>query len=101
MSMMLWDLGRPDDPFLQRYEHHTEFALGVDFNLFVEGQIATCAWDERTLSDPRCISAELTITQLPLYNRRVRVRSERGAGRSAIMMIIIFSPWSLAVKQNI
>jgi peroxin-7 len=49
MSMMLWDLGRPEDPFMQRYEHHTEFALGVDFNIFVEGQVATCAWDERTL----------------------------------------------------
>jgi peroxin-7 len=48
MSMMLWDLGRPEDPFMQRYEHHTEFALGVDFNIFVEGQVATCGWDERT-----------------------------------------------------
>jgi peroxin-7 len=47
MTMILWDYGRLEDPFVQRYAHHTEFALGVDFNIFVEGQVATCAWDER------------------------------------------------------
>jgi len=52
MTMILWDYGRLEDPFVQRYAHHTEFALGVDFNIFVEGQVATCAWDERTSSLP-------------------------------------------------
>ena len=55
--MMLWDLGRPEDPFMQRYEHHTEFALGVDFNICVEGQVATCAWDERTFFEPSLLSS--------------------------------------------
>ncbi len=31
MSVMFWDTGR-EDPFLQRCEHHTEFAIGVDYN---------------------------------------------------------------------
>jgi peroxin-7 len=28
------------------HEAHSEFVTGVDFSLFVPGQIATCAWDE-------------------------------------------------------
>ena len=46
MSVMFWDLGK-EDPFLQRCEHHTEFVIGVDFNIFVRGQVASCSWDER------------------------------------------------------
>ena len=28
-----------------RYDHHTEFVVGLDFNLFVPGEIATASWD--------------------------------------------------------
>lgn len=41
MTMILWDTLR-DDPLLFRYDHHTEFVVGLDFNLFIEGQLATC-----------------------------------------------------------
>lgn len=29
------------------HDLHTEFVLGVDWNLYVEGQVATCAWDQQ------------------------------------------------------
>lgn len=45
MSVMLWDLARPE-PFLERLDHHSEFVVGLDFNMFIEGQIASCSWDE-------------------------------------------------------
>lgn len=45
MSTIVWDIARQDDPFVRRYENHTEFVVGIDFNLFVAGQMATCAWD--------------------------------------------------------
>mmetsp|Transcript_93323 Transcript_93323/g.200268 ORF Transcript_93323/g.200268 Transcript_93323/m.200268 type:complete len:329 (-) Transcript_93323:3-989(-) len=43
MSVNLWDLsvGQP----IQRFDHHTEFVLGVDLSLFEENMIATAAWD--------------------------------------------------------
>jgi len=45
MSLILWDVLR-EDPLIQRFEHHTEFVIGLDFNMFIEGQIASCSWDE-------------------------------------------------------
>jgi len=45
MTAMVWDSSL-EDSVLARYEDHTEFVLGVDFNLFHEGQIATTAWDD-------------------------------------------------------
>ena len=32
-------------PLIQKCDHHSEFVLGFDFNLFVEGLVASCAWD--------------------------------------------------------
>lgn len=45
MSVMLWDLAR-QDPLTEKLTHHTEFVVGVDFNMFIEGQVASCSWDE-------------------------------------------------------
>jgi len=45
MTLMLWDTIQ-EDPLIQRYEHHTEFVVGLDFNMFVEGQMASSSWDE-------------------------------------------------------
>ena len=30
----------------ERLDHHTEFVVGIDFNMFIEGQVASCSWDE-------------------------------------------------------
>jgi peroxin-7 len=42
MSVIVWSekMG-----LVQRTQHHTEFALGCDFNMFIPGQIASCGWD--------------------------------------------------------
>jgi peroxin-7 len=34
-----------EDALVAKCEHHTEFVLGLDFNLFVDGLISTCSWD--------------------------------------------------------
>lgn len=45
MSVCLWDTVA-ESSLVHRYEQHTEFVLGVDFNMFAENQLASCAWDE-------------------------------------------------------
>lgn len=45
MTTMIWDSSL-EDAVVAKYEDHTEFVLGVDFNLFHEHQIATTSWDE-------------------------------------------------------
>ena len=44
MSCRLWDTGI-EDAIVQTAQQHSEFVLGLDFNLFVPGQMATCSWD--------------------------------------------------------
>lgn len=46
MSVILWDTMAQGDPLVRRFDHHTEFVVGIDFNLFIEGQIGTCSWDQ-------------------------------------------------------
>ena len=46
MTAILWDILAPEDALVMRYDHHTEFILGVDFSLFRPGQVATASWDE-------------------------------------------------------
>ena len=47
MSVRFWDTkAPPGQNMMDVHDAHTEFVLGVDFNLYVEGQVATCAWDE-------------------------------------------------------
>jgi hypothetical protein len=41
MSLALWDISQ-DNPLIRRFDHHTEFVVGLDFNLFIEGQMASC-----------------------------------------------------------
>jgi len=44
MTFRLWNLQLGQQVFV--HDAHTEFALGLDFNMFKPGQVATCAWDE-------------------------------------------------------
>lgn len=46
LTTRVWDLDRMD-PLVFTY-NHPEFVAGVDFNLYVEGQIASCSWDSVT-----------------------------------------------------
>eukprot|EP00164_Ancoracysta_twista_P009899 GFYU01014777.1.p1 GENE.GFYU01014777.1~~GFYU01014777.1.p1 ORF type:complete len:314 (-),score=73.51 GFYU01014777.1:17-958(-) len=45
MSTIIWDTKLPN-PMVNRMDNHTEFVVGLDWNLFIEGQVATCGWDE-------------------------------------------------------
>ncbi|KAI8846089.1 peroxisomal targeting signal 2 receptor [Chytridium lagenaria] len=47
MTMRIWDTSRgQNDSLVHVHNEHTEFVLGVDMNMFIEGRVATCAWDE-------------------------------------------------------
>eukprot|EP00897_Mesotaenium_endlicherianum_P010692 jgi/Mesen1/9651/ME000671S09013 len=46
MSLCLWDYRAPEDALLAKYDHHTEFAVGLDMSTLVDGLLASTAWDE-------------------------------------------------------
>eukprot|EP00939_MAST-03C_sp_MAST-3C-sp1_P002519 g2519.t1 len=48
MSVRMWNYRQAHSSLLKRFDHHSEFVCGLDLNLFLPGEIATCAWD-RTL----------------------------------------------------
>ncbi|GKU94395.1 hypothetical protein SLEP1_g7896 [Rubroshorea leprosula] len=45
MTVCLWDF-MIEDALVGRYDHHTEFAVGVDMSVLVEGLMASTGWDE-------------------------------------------------------
>ena len=59
MSACLWNYQAPEgNALLQRYNHHTEFTVGLDLSVLQEGVMATTGWDEMVYSwregmDPR------------------------------------------------
>jgi WD domain, G-beta repeat len=58
MTVRLWDLAAPEDALLRQWEHHTEFAVGLDWSLLTEGLLASTGWDDMTYvwdqwGDPR------------------------------------------------
>jgi len=44
MTLCLWNW-KLEDALFAKCDHHSEFVLGLDFNLFVDGLISTCSWD--------------------------------------------------------
>jgi len=48
MTACIWNIDNANDPLVFMYDRHTEFACGIDFNLYVPGQVATTSWDETT-----------------------------------------------------
>jgi peroxin-7 len=44
MSVIIWDCNNQKQ--VNKFEQHTEFVVGLDFNLFVERQMATASWDK-------------------------------------------------------
>ena len=44
MSVIIWDCNtqRP----MNRFDHHTEFVVGVDWSLYQEGLFAAASWDK-------------------------------------------------------
>lgn len=45
MTMRLWDYGRAAAQ-LRVFNHHTEFAVDVDFSLLEQGLLASTGWDQ-------------------------------------------------------
>ncbi|XP_062148675.1 peroxisome biogenesis protein 7-like [Alnus glutinosa] len=45
MTVCLWDY-MLEDALMGRYDHHMEFAVGVDMSVLVEGLLASTGWDE-------------------------------------------------------
>lgn len=45
MTVILWDTKRNSDGPIKRYQDNTEFIVGLDWNLFERGQLATASWD--------------------------------------------------------
>jgi peroxin-7 len=44
MSVKIWDCNV--QRVINTFDHHTEFVVGLDFNLFIEKQLATASWDK-------------------------------------------------------
>lgn len=62
MTMCLWDYAAGPEaggPLRRRWDHHTEFAVGLDCSVLTEGVVTSCGWDEmvyvwhRDEPDPR------------------------------------------------
>ena len=58
LTVRLWDVAAPEDAALRVWDHHSEFAVGLDFSTLVEGLLASTGWDELTFvwpasGDPR------------------------------------------------
>lgn len=45
MTACLWDVAQGGGAPARRWEHHTEFVVGIDASPLVEGMVATCGWD--------------------------------------------------------
>ena len=59
MTVCAWDY-MVEDALIGRYDHHTEFAVGVDMSVLVEGLMASTGWDELVYvwqhgTDPRAV----------------------------------------------
>jgi len=57
MSVGVWDTSPPSAGMTRRFNHHTEFVIGLDWHLFRENVLCTTAWDRTVvvwnyLTDP-------------------------------------------------
>ena len=44
MSTIVWDCNLQTP--MNKFDHHSEFVVGVDFNMFREGYFGTASWDK-------------------------------------------------------
>ncbi len=45
MTVRLWDVAAPEDALLQVWDHHSEFAVGLDLSTLSKGMMASAGWD--------------------------------------------------------
>lgn len=60
MTVRLWDVAAPEDALLNVWDHHSEFAVGLDWDVLTEGMLASGSWDTcvhtwHRNSDPRAV----------------------------------------------
>lgn len=46
MTVRLWDVASEGHPQVNSWNHHSEFAIGLDFSSLSEGMMASTGWDE-------------------------------------------------------
>lgn len=46
MSVKLWNTHAPEDALVRSWDHHSEFAVGLDLSTLQEGLMASTGWDE-------------------------------------------------------
>ena len=46
MTVRLWDYLVPENALVKLWDHHTEFAVGLDWSSLHEGLLASCGWDQ-------------------------------------------------------
>jgi hypothetical protein len=78
MTSIVWDSSL-EDSIVCKFEDHTEFVLGVDFNLFNEGQVATTAWDETV----RVFKYQPNLAAAPRKLRPSQAAAAAGSGPAA------------------
>ncbi|KAF2305324.1 hypothetical protein GH714_003688 [Hevea brasiliensis] len=66
MTVCMWDF-MVEDALVGRYDHHTEFAVGLDMSVLVEGLLASTGWDELVYvwqhgTDPEHLDGEVFST---------------------------------------
>lgn len=64
MSMNIWDTEN-DEALVQRCEHHTEFVVGLDFNIFIEGQVMSMCCHTRLSG--RAVGGGLLVGRIYLH----------------------------------
>lgn len=75
MTMKMWDMESPNS-LLQSFEHHTEFTVGCDFNMFNEGQVCTAAPPTHSCLTG-CFCSSAMILGVFLLSRLHRARGTR------------------------
>ncbi len=73
-QVRLWDVASPASPLMQTWGHHTEFAVGLDFSLLADGQLASAGWDELVsprLNLPSIKLALSWITLVPVFQQMI------------------------------
>eukprot|EP00356_Strombidium_inclinatum_P017028 CAMPEP_0170482438 /NCGR_PEP_ID=MMETSP0208-20121228/2460_1 /TAXON_ID=197538 /ORGANISM="Strombidium inclinatum, Strain S3" /LENGTH=128 /DNA_ID=CAMNT_0010755277 /DNA_START=555 /DNA_END=937 /DNA_ORIENTATION=- len=64
MSIKVWDCNTQSP--INSFDQHSEFVTGLDFNLFVENQIAAASWD-KTASVFSIADAKQNVEQTPVH----------------------------------
>ena len=46
MTVAMWNTAAAGEPLARRWDHHTEFSVGLDASTLVDGLLASAGWDE-------------------------------------------------------